>query len=59
MNVYVVTTPRGFTESFDERTIQTLLNLDLIEFERAEHVIVGSGGKTYGPLHCFYRETKR
>lgn len=55
-DVYVVHTPRGFTETFDARTIETLVRLGLIHHERDDYVLAGFDGAGVGPLHHFYRE---
>jgi hypothetical protein len=57
--VYVVHTPRGFTETFDRRTVETLERLGLIEHERDGHALEDSNGRGLGPLHRFYREVTR
>lgn len=54
---YVVQGPGGFTESFDERAVQTLVNLGVIEHERDGYVLEMSiGGEIHpeGALHRFY-----
>jgi hypothetical protein len=56
-DVYVVHTPKGFTETFDRRTIDTLERLGLIRHERDAHVMEDASGRGIGPLHRFYRET--
>lgn len=52
--VYVVETPRGFTETFTERTIQTLTALGLIEFDRVGYAVEDGQGRGVGPLHHYY-----
>lgn len=55
--VYVVHTPRGFTESFDRNTIETLELLGLIRHERDGHVMeIGNPPRPHGALHHFYKE---
>lgn len=54
--VYMVHTPKGFTESFDARTIQTLELLGLIRHERDGYALEDGHGNGVGPLHRFYRE---
>jgi hypothetical protein len=54
--VHMVTTPKGFTESFDARTIETLELLGLIRHERDGYVLEDGSGNGVGPLHRFYRE---
>lgn len=56
--VYMVTTPRGFTQTFDAKTIQTLELLGLIRHERDGYVLEDGDGKGVGPLHRFYREAQ-
>lgn len=56
--VHVVQTDAGFTESFDDNTIETLLRLGLIVHERDGHVLADGHGRGVGPLHRFY-EGKR
>jgi hypothetical protein len=53
---WVITTPKGFTESFSEDDIRTLVLLGLIEHERDGYVLIGSDGIGVGALHHFYRE---
>lgn len=52
--IYVVTTAHGFTESFDARTVVTLVDLGLIRHDRDGHVLVDRHGNGVGPLHHFY-----
>lgn len=58
-DVYVVHTPKGFTETFDARTIETLEQLGLIRHERDGHVLEDGRGNGAGPLHRFYCEATR
>lgn len=53
--VYVVQTDTGFTETFDLRTINTLVSLGLIYHQRDGHVLEDSSGAGVGALHRFYR----
>lgn len=53
-DVYVVETPRGFTESFDRHTIDVLERLGLIRHVRDGHVLEDGSGRGVGPLHRFY-----
>lgn len=55
--VYVVEGPQGFTETFDERTVDVLVRMGLIEHVRDGHVMVAYVGDKqvpHGPLHRFY-----
>lgn len=54
--VYMVHTPKGFTETFDLRTIETLERLGLIRHERDGYMLEDGNGIGVGPLHRFYRE---
>jgi hypothetical protein len=54
-DVYLVQTPAGFTESFDAKTVDTLVKLGLIEHQRDGHVVSDGRGNGIGPLHHFYR----
>lgn len=56
-DVYVVETPKGSTESFGAREIQTLVDLGLIQYERSNHVMSSSDGPV-GPMHHFYSEAR-
>lgn len=53
-DVYVVETPRGFTESFSSRDIEVLEALGLIRHVRDGHVLVDGRGNGVGALHRFY-----
>lgn len=52
---YVVTGPRGFTETLNAHTVETLVRLGLIEHERDGHVLEDGRGSGVGPMHHFYR----
>lgn len=53
-DVYVVTTIKGFTETFNSDTIDLLVRLGLIVHERDGHVLVDGHGNGRGPVHHFY-----
>lgn len=55
---FVLATPKGFTESFDAKQIETLVLLGLIEHERDGYVLCDGAGNGLGPLHRFYREAR-
>jgi hypothetical protein len=55
-DVYVVHTPKGFTEGFDARTIDLLERLGLIRHERDGYAVEDAHGRGLGPLHRYYRE---
>lgn len=52
--VYVVRTMKGVTETFDAKTIETLVALGLIYHLRDGHVLEDGEGNGVGPLHHFY-----
>lgn len=51
---YVVQGPRGFTETFDQHTVEVLVRLGLIRHERNDYVLQDGSGQGVGPLHHFY-----
>ena len=51
---YVVEGPRGFTESFDKPTVETLVSMGLIEHVRDGYVLEDGKGNPLGALHHFY-----
>lgn len=56
--VYVVTTPKGFTQIFDATQIRALVLLGLIEHERDGWLLENGKGEHLGPVHHFYREAR-
>lgn len=54
LDVYVVTTPRGFTQILDERQIRALVLLGLIEHDRDGWLLENGKGEHLGPVHHFY-----
>lgn len=53
---YVVTTPKGFTETFSASDIDVLVRLGLIRHDYDGHVLTDGQGNGVGALHHFYRE---
>jgi hypothetical protein len=56
IDVYVVTGPRGFTETFNAEQVETLVRLGLIQHDYDGHVLEDGAGQGVGALHHFYRE---
>jgi hypothetical protein len=54
-DVYVVETPKGYTESFDARTVYTLERLGLIRHVNDGYALEDGKGQPVGALHHFYR----
>lgn len=59
VEVYVVHTAKGFTETFGRRTIDTLEALGLIRHERDGYALEDGNGLGVGPLHRYYCEATR
>lgn len=56
---YVVTGPKGFTETLTADQVNLLVRLGLIQHDYDDHVLQDGHGNGVGPLHHFYREAHR
>lgn len=54
-HVNVIEGWQGFSESFDDHQVETMVRLGLIEFEREGHVLEDSRGNGVGRVHRFYK----
>jgi hypothetical protein len=58
-HVNVVNTDKGFTEAFEDREIDLLVRLGLIEHDYEGYVLrqrTSSGDQGVGPVHRFYKK---
>ena len=55
-DIYIVTTPKGWTAKFDADEVEVLIRLGLIAHDYDGHVLEDGRGNGVGALHHFYRE---